>query len=199
MANILRSLLTPFAFFEMFDAERWKEYKKEIVKDDPSPETMLRGTQSWSALTDTAVVEKRSTTVGIFTKDFMNALDKVLTKAEMEKVWFQDDEDDWKVYCDAVERLFSQYVYKRPFEQPDEREVRDQWRRKWNFIKMDHDEHHIQKPLLLLTPSSVETLALALGKVRQSVAEVSILYYTSSTCAVRHGRPAQSDIVDLRS
>lgn len=176
MANILRSLLTPFGFFEMLDDARWREYRQEIVKDKPSPETMLRGMQSWGALTDTSIVEKRSTTLGIFTKDFMSALDKVLTKAQMERNWFTTEEEDWTVYCDAVERLFSQYVYKRPFEQADERAVRDQWRRKWNFVKMDHDDHHMQKPLVLLTPSSVETLVLALGKVRQSVAEVSVSY-----------------------
>jgi hypothetical protein len=108
-------------------------------------------------LTDTNVVEKQRTTNGIMMMDFMNTL--------TECMWFKTDDDEFAMYCDDVKWLFGQFVYKRPFDQPETREVCDQWRRKWDFVKMDHSDYHFQQPIMLLMPTSVETLATALGKV----------------------------------
>jgi hypothetical protein len=158
----------------MTDEARWREYQKEIgTEGGGSQDVLTRGTQAWSALTETSIVEKRTTTAGILTGEFMNALDKVMTTEMTESMWFRSDGEEWQTYCDNVERLFNQFVYKQPFEQPEERQVRDQWRRKWEFVKFDHMVNHMQKPLMLLTPTSVETLAMALGKVTEAVSEVS--------------------------
>ena len=173
MANVLRSLLTPLGYFEMADDARWQEYQKEVTTEGGSQDVLARGMQAWAALTDMSIVEKRRTTSGILTTEFMNALDKVMTKEVTESMWFRTEGEDWQSYCEDVERLFNQFVYKQPFEQPEERQVRDQWRRKWDFVKFDHLLHHMQKPLMLLTPTSVETLAMALGKVTEAHSEVS--------------------------
>jgi hypothetical protein len=109
----------------------------------------------------------------MMTKEFMSGLDKVLGTESGVDMWFSTSAEDWEEYCEEVERLFDQFVYRKSFQEDEERQVRDQWRRKWDFVKMLHTESHFQRPLVLLTPSSVESLALALKKVSGSITEVS--------------------------
>jgi hypothetical protein len=176
MANILSSLLTPMGYFEMSDDKRWKVYKNETENENPSPDILAKGMQTWASLTDNGIVEARTMTTNILSEDFMTALDQVIGKDAMESMWFKVHGDDYMMYCEEVNRLFGQFVYAKPFEQPEAREVRDQWRRKWEFVTHDQSEDYFQKPLMLLTPSSVETLAAALGRVREATSEVSIVY-----------------------
>jgi hypothetical protein len=183
MSNIVRSMLTPMSYFEMTDNGRWSEYKKEVCEGSASATVVARGEQAWAALTDVEVVEKRGMIGGLLHRDFMNALDRVVPKESMEKMWFRSGGEEWDGYCDNVERLFSQFVYKRHLSEPDEREVRDQWARKWEFVKFDHGEHHMQEPVMFLTPTAVETLALALGRVERSLKEVSFLPIYVRVCA----------------
>jgi hypothetical protein len=206
-------MLTPLTYFEMTDNVKWEAYKNEITAKEPSPEIFARGVQAWQSLANTSLVVKRLMTATILTANFLTALEKVLDRETMEELWFAPDGDDWKEYCDNVERVFSQFVYKRPFEQTDERDVQGQWRRKWEFVKFDHGANYPQKPLMLLTPLSVETLASALGKVDQALGEVSGLLSNGTTsCAIRPhsngtvrscsdgtGRPCSNSAGRLRS
>jgi hypothetical protein len=117
--------------------------------------------------------------------DFITALEKVLDREHSEELWFVAEGDDWDEYCDNMERVFSQFIYKRPFEQLEDQDIQGQWWQKWEFLKFDHGANYLQKPLMLLTPLSVKTLASALGKVRQVLGEVSGLLSNSTTsCTV---------------
>jgi hypothetical protein len=208
MANILSSLLTPMGYFEMSDDKRWKVYKNETENENPSPDILAKGMQTWASLTDNGIVEARTMTTNILSEDFMTALDQVIGKDAMESMWFKVHGDDYMMYCEEVNRLFGQFVYAKPFEQPEAREVRDQWRRKWEFVTHDQSEDYFQKPLMLLTPSSVETLAAALGRVREATSEVSIVYLsvycmlrrkTDSVCAETMTLSAPTDGLCLRT
>lgn len=194
-------MLTPLSYFEMNDKAKWVEYQKETMVAHPSPEIVARGAQAWESLSNTSLVEKRRMALGMLTTEFLTALNDVSGRGRLEQLWFISEGNEWSHYCDNVERVFSQFVYKKPFELTEEREVREQWRRKWEFVKFDHGEHYMQKPLMLLTPLSVETLVSALGKVRQSVSEVSDVLSTGGVFDLRCSDVVdllQSDVFDLR-
>ena len=103
----------------------------------------------------------------------MNALDKVIIKERTESMWIRSEGNEWMLYCEDVEWLFNQFIFRRPFKQLKEQQVQDQWQQKWDFVNFYQGVHHIQMPLMLLMPTSVETLATALGKVKEAVTRIS--------------------------
>lgn len=114
MSNILSSLSTPMGYFEMANDAWWKSYQKELLTDEPLPDIVARGMQTWRALTDTTIVEKWRMTDGIIMIDFMNTLDQVMGKETTECMWFKTSREEFTMYCDDVEGLFGQFIYKWP-------------------------------------------------------------------------------------
>jgi hypothetical protein len=207
MANVLCSMITPFSYFEMNDKARWQEYQEETKSKDPSPEILARGGQAWESMGNTSLASKRHMAPGILTTEFLQALEGVMNRDQTEEMWFATDGDEWDQYCDNIERVFVPFVFKKPFDQPEEqecRDVRDQWRRKWDFVKFDHGANYMQKPLMLLTPLTVETLSSALGKVRQAIAEVSnvaysnLMRYPAPPAGVRTAQRAWINVNNMR-
>ncbi|KAF8220976.1 hypothetical protein L208DRAFT_1382453 [Tricholoma matsutake] len=84
----------------------WKSYQKELLTDEPLPDIVARGMQTWRALTDTTIVEKWRMTDGIIMIDFMNTLDQVMGKETTECMWFKTSREEFTMYCDDVEGLF---------------------------------------------------------------------------------------------
>jgi hypothetical protein len=123
MSNILRSMLSPFAFFEMSDEALRKQYCREVGKQDSVVDVLMRGTQAWGSMTEAEHVKRRQMVGGLMTKEFMSRLDQVLGKDMAVDMWFSTSAEDWEDYCEEVKRLFDQFVYCKSVQQDEERQV----------------------------------------------------------------------------
>jgi hypothetical protein len=179
LANIWRSLLSPMRYFEMQDNAKWAAYKAELAQPvDTRQEDILRaGIVGWASLVDSTMVAKRRPNYSLLNASFMKGMVEAAAEQDVLELLVGTNAGAWEGYCLEVESLFATHIYTKPFEDEDERQVRDLFQRKWELVKMNHFENHFQRPLPMLTPNVVAGLGYLMGRIPNSQAEVSVRRY----------------------
>jgi hypothetical protein len=175
IANIWRSLLSPMRYFEMQDNAKWAAYKAELAlpKDEQGVDILRAGNTTWASLVDGVTVGKRRPLHSLLTESFMKGIVEVAVGEDMVDLLVGTSVEGWEEYCAQVESVFSTHLFLKPFEEEEERIVRDTFQRKWEVIKTNHGSNHFQRPLPLLTPNVVEGLGYLMGRIPNAQAEVS--------------------------
>jgi hypothetical protein len=178
LANIWRSLLSPVRFFEMQDTAKWAAYKAELARPaaEQDADSLRAGKAAWSSLVDVAVVEKRRPLYTLLSSSFMKGMIEAAAEQDIwELLVGSNNAEGWEAYCVEVESVYTTHILNKPFEDEDERNVRDLFQRKWEVVKENHRGNHFQRPLPMLTPNVVEGLGYLMGRINKAHAEVGFL------------------------
>jgi hypothetical protein len=166
-------------YFEMQDNAKWAAYKAELARPvETREQAILRaGNAGWASLVDSTMVEKRRPIYSLLNASFMKGMVEAAAEQDVLDLLVGTNAGAWEAYCLQVESLFETHIYKKPFEDDDERQVQDLFQRKWEVVKTNHFENHFQRPLPMLAPNVVAGLGYLMGRIPNSQAEVSSCRY----------------------
>ena len=178
LGNIWRSLLSAMSYFAMGEDVKWKVYREQLKLEVGAREVdMLReGAIAWSSLSDSALHPNRVPLMKMLTATLMSGMNEVSSGQTAVDLLVGSGGGIWELYCERVEALFEQHILRKVFEEEEERKVQGMFRRKWEFVKFDHESNHYQRPLPMLTPSIVEGLGEIMSRISNAHAEVSVVW-----------------------
>lgn len=194
MAGIWKGLLRPskdFAMGEPGMLERyWEGLEAEQDGGKMDEDVRQAARSSWASLLSPSSSEPR---MSLLTDEFMRELNvvklgptmkvkQVGRRKEMQyvdSVFTDSTTNVWNEYEEMTTEVMGRHILDVAFEETSDREVRDLWKVKWDFVTTDPRAVHYQRCLPLLTPSSLVVLAQALGRIEGAISEVSQRYNDS--------------------
>jgi hypothetical protein len=173
-------------FFEMEDSVKWAAYKAQLALPAAEQDVNLlrAGKVVWASLVDGTVAERRRPHYALLDGIFMKRMVEAAAEHNVLELLTGSNAEAWEGYCVQVEDVYANYILNKPFEDEDERNVRDHFQRKWEVVKTDHRGNHFQRPLPMLTPNVVEGLGSLMGRISTAHTEVSLSFVVLA--AVRH-------------
>jgi hypothetical protein len=180
MGDLLFGLTTAFNYFEMSDNEVWKKFQAMALRlmngegTEVDEELQLAADRAWGSILLESEQEEREVSPTFLTQKAMDAIETTTSSFGVE-TWFAygfGEAGRLVTYRDEMRRVFDVHFLKKSFADATDRKVQSQFLRKWEFIMTQHMEHD-QGPVMLMTPSSILSLADALSRVKMAGAEVS--------------------------
>jgi hypothetical protein len=166
-------------FFEMQDSVKWAAYKAQLALPvaERDMDLLRAGQVAWASLVDPTIVERRRPRYELMSGLLMKRMVEAAAGQDVLELLVGSNEEAWEAYCVQVELVYDNYLLNKPFdEEEDDRIVRALFRRKWEVVKTNHRENHIQRPLPMLTPNLVEALGSLMWRIPDAHAEVSLSF-----------------------
>lgn len=176
LARQARAIVTHFKYFEMLSNDIWKTYREEVKSNATVMEPTL-ATQCGSTWVTLLVGRDTSEMhdYGLYGADLVERLESIGLgeKSGYVTMMGEGGEGDFDEYRMEVYSEIGSYFSMVPGTSELAMSVRMQALRKVEWILHPHGMYHYQRPLPLLTPSLVVTIAEMLELVPDAVSEVS--------------------------
>lgn len=182
-----RAIVTDFKYFEMSNNDIWGTYSAE-VRATQTPWNASLASQcgsTWATLlvgADTKLPHDHT----LYTQDLVARFESLSLRGEDSSEedinillagMAKDMGDMFERYRKQVALELGLYFSSTPSTNQLTTTIRSQVERKVEWILYQHGVYHYQRPLPLLTPSVVTTLAKCMDEVNDAVSEVSLVIY----------------------